>query len=196
MAVLNRRQVVSSIVAAGAASVLSADAAAQENTGAAGPFMVRSEAGRNGSPWLIRGITPIEVKVSGKDVGGRYATILVHTPPGRGPELHVHLHQNELFYVVAGRIGLQCGQEKMVLGVGDTFMAPMQVPHAYVTLGSETASLLNVFDPAGNIEAFFSEYVKVLNTNGPPDRTRMEAVYSENGLKVVGSPLVTRSFAG
>jgi mannose-6-phosphate isomerase-like protein (cupin superfamily) len=143
---------------------------------------------------MIRGVTPIEVKVSGKDTAGRLATILVNTPPGRGPELHVHLYQNEMFYVVSGRIGLQCGTEKVVLDRGDTFLAPMKVPHAYVTLGTETASLLNVFDPAGDIEKFFSEYVQVLNDNGPPDRKRMEAVNAENGLKILGPPLAASLF--
>jgi quercetin dioxygenase-like cupin family protein len=193
--VLSRRQVVTSGAVALAGSALSAHAATPESTSPAGPFLVRSKGGRNGSPWVIRDVTPIEVKVSGKDVDGRFATILVNTPPGRGPELHVHLHQNELFYVVAGRIGLQCGAEKMILSAGDAFMAPMQVPHAYVTLGTETASLLNVFDPAGDIEKFFSEYVKALDTDGPPDRNHMEAINNENGLKIVGPPLAANSFA-
>jgi mannose-6-phosphate isomerase-like protein (cupin superfamily) len=194
MAVVSRRQVFASGGAVLAGTVLPAGATAPEETGPSGPFLVVSKGGRNGSPWVIRGITPIEVKVSGKDVGGRFATILVNTPPGRGPELHVHLHQNELFYVVAGRIGLQCGTEKVILNAGDTFMAPMKVPHAYVTLGAETASLLNVFDPAGDIEKFFSEYVKALNTDGPPDRNRMEDINNENGLKIVGPPLAISAF--
>ena len=177
-----------------AGGALSEGATTPEEPSASGPFLVASKDGRNGSRWLIRGVTPIEVKVSGKDVGGRFATILVNTPPGRGPELHVHLRQNELFYVVAGRIGLQCGTEKMVLNVGDTFMAPMKVPHAYVTLGAETASLLNVFDPAGTIERFFSEYVQALNMNGPPDRNRLETINDENGVKIVGAPLATSVF--
>jgi quercetin dioxygenase-like cupin family protein len=63
--------------------------------------------------------------------------------------------KTKVFYLVAGKIGLQCGPEKLVLNVGDTFMAPMNVPHAYVTLGSEPARMLNVFDPAGEIEDFF-----------------------------------------
>jgi quercetin dioxygenase-like cupin family protein len=155
MPVLSRRQVFASGAAALAISALPASATAPEETSSSGPFLVASKGGRNGSPWVIRGATPIEVKVSGKDVGGRFAAILVNTPPGLGPELHVHLHQNELFYVVAGRIGVQCGEEKVILNAGDTFMAPMKVPHAYVTLGAETASLLNVFDPAGDIERFF-----------------------------------------
>ena len=194
MSKLSRRQVFTSGAAVIAGAALPAGATPMDEAGAAGPFLVASKSGRNGSPWIIRGVTPIEVKVSGKDVGGRFATILVNTPPGRGPELHVHLHQNELFYVVAGRIGLQCGSEKMILNVGDTFMAPMKVPHAYVTLGTETASMLNVFDPAGDIERFFSDYVKALNVDGPPDRNRMQTINEENGLKIVGPPLTTNLF--
>ncbi len=195
MGKVSRRQVLAGAVPVIAGAGLHAGAASREDAGASGPFLVSSQNGRNGSPWIIRGVTPIQVKVSGKDVDGRFATILVNTPPGRGPDLHVHLHQNELFYVVAGRIGVQCGSEKVILNVGDTFMAPMKVPHAYVTLGTETASMLNVFDPAGDIERFFSDYVKVLNTDGPPDRHRMQTINEENGLKLVGPSLSTSLFA-
>jgi quercetin 2,3-dioxygenase len=194
MGIFSRRRVVSSGAAVLAGASLPAVAVATSETAAAGPFLVTSKDGRNGSPWVIRGVTPIEVKVSGKDVGGRFAAILVNTPPARGPELHIHLHQNELFYVVAGRIGLQCGAQKVILNSGDSFMAPMQVPHAYVTLGTQTASLLNIFDPAGDIEKFFAAYVQALNTGGPPDQSRMEAINNENGLKIVGPPLAVSAF--
>ena len=190
----SRRKVLASSALVLAGIALPADAAALDAAGAAGPFQVRAKNGRNGSPWVIRGVTPIEVKVSGKDVDGRFATILVNTPPGRGPELHLHLHQNELFYVLAGRIGLQCGADRLVLNAGDTFMAPMKVPHAYVTLGSDDASLLNVFDPAGDIEKFFEQYVSALNAEGTPDRGRMQTINEANGLKIVGPPLTPSLF--
>jgi quercetin dioxygenase-like cupin family protein len=193
---LNRRQVLVSGVAilAGTGVLELGRAAPAEEASPSGPFLVPSDGGRAGSPWVIRGTTPIRVKVSGKDVGERFSVIEVNTPPGRGPELHVRLHQNEIFYIVAGKIGLQCGSERKVLGVGDTFMAPMHVPHAYVTLGAETARMLNIFDPAKEIEAFFAHYVRLLNQNEPPDEKQMEALSLRCGMKIVGPPLKATAF--
>jgi quercetin 2,3-dioxygenase len=67
-------------------------------------------------------------------VAGRFSIIEVNTPPGRGPELHLHLEQNEVFFVLRGRIGVLCGSERTILNVGDTLMAPRNVPLAYVAL--------------------------------------------------------------
>ena len=165
-----------------------------EEYSAAGPFFVPAAGGRADSPWIIQGTTPINVKVSGKDVGGRYSIIEVNTPPGRGPELHIHKRQNEMFFLVSGSIGFQCGSERMVLHPGDSFMAPMGVPHAYVTLGSAPARILNTYDPAGEIEVFFPEYVRLLNVQGPPDTGQLAACYARHGMQVVGPPLAVAEF--
>jgi mannose-6-phosphate isomerase-like protein (cupin superfamily) len=159
------------------------------------PFVVRAAEGHAGSPWVIRGATPIMAKVAGSDVQGRYSVIEVNTPPGRGPELHLHRSQNEIFFVLRGRIGLVCGTERMVLQTGDTFMAPKNVPHAYVALGTEVAGILNIFDPAGTMEDFFAAYTRILNTGGRPDPQQMEAAYAAHGMKVLGKPLDASSFS-
>jgi len=193
---LNRRRVLASgaVILAGAGMPEPMIADGVEEQTPSGPFMVSDDGGRAGSPWVIRGVTPIKAKVSGKDVNGRFAVIEVNTPPGRGPELHIHLHQNEMFYVVTGKIGLQCGLERKTLTVGDTFMAPMNVPHAYVTLAAENARMLNVFDPAGNIEEFFAGYARILSADGPPDSKSMETLNTRCGMKIVGPPLQSTSF--
>jgi len=144
---------------------------------------------------MIAGKDPIMAKISGADTGGRYSTIKISTPPGRGPALHVHPAQNEWFFLLYGSIGLVCGKEKLVLKVGDSFMAPMGVPHAYETLGSETARILNLFDPAGEMEAFFNEYARVLSVPGPPDGKQLNALSEQHGMKVVGPPVHATDFA-
>ena len=74
-------------------------------------------------------------------------------------------------------------------------MAPANVPHAYVTLGTEPAHMLNVFDPFGGIEAFFAEYAPLVNVDGEPDHKKLAEVYAKHGMKVVGPPLAASSFA-
>ena len=118
----------------------------------------------------------------------------METPPGRGPEMHVHLAQNEFFFLLQGSIGIQCGTDKFVLKTGDSFMAPLGVPHAYVTLSQQPAHILNVFDPAGDMEAYFAKLATIIRPDGPPDAKQVEANYADHGMKMVGPPLRTSSF--
>ena len=146
MKAINRRKLLFSSVAAGAVSAISLSKAKAQSgqTHGAGPFTVRANEGRPGGLWLVHGEKAFSTKVSGADIAKKYVAIEVHTPPRRGPEMHVHFGQNELFFVLSGSIGLQCGSDRTILRVGDAFMAPADVPHAYVTLGSEPAHMLNV----------------------------------------------------
>jgi quercetin dioxygenase-like cupin family protein len=190
---LNRRKLLASGVAALAASTLPLPEAkaAQLSTG----FTVRSGEGRSGGQWQVHGDKAFSTKVSGADVAKTYVAIEVHTPPGRGPELHIHSGQNEMFFLLKGSIGLQCGSDRTVLKPGDTYFAPADIPHAYVTLGSEPAHMLNVYDPAGGMEAFFAEYAPAVGVNGEPDPAKLAAIYAKHGMRVVGPPLNASSFA-
>jgi quercetin dioxygenase-like cupin family protein len=194
MKTLNRRKLLKS-GAALAVSTMPAEKVFGAEVSAAGPFTVPSGEGRNGAVWLVHGEKAFSTKVSGADVGGRFAAIEVHTPPGYGPELHIHPGQNELFFMLKGSIGVQCGSDRTVLRTGDTLMAPANVPHAFVALGTEPAHMLFVFDPAGDIQGFFAEYAPLVSVNGEPDRKMLAEAYAKHGMKVVGPPLKASTFA-
>ncbi len=121
--------------------------------------------------------------------------IEAHTPPGLGPELHIHPRQNELFIVLKGSIGVQCGSDRTILKAGDFFMAPANVPHAFVALGTEPAHTLFLFDPAGDMERFFADYAPVISVEGEPDHKKLAEVYARHGITVVGPPLAASSFS-
>lgn len=191
----NRRKLVTASVAGLAGATFSRSEAQSGKAGAGKPFAVRAGEGRPGGQWTIHGERAFSTKVSGADVGKAYAALEIHTPPGHGPELHVHPGQNELFYLLRGSIGLQCGRDKTVLKTGDVFLVPADTPHAYVVLGAEPAHMLNVFNPAGEIEAFFADYAALVNVDGEPDRAKMAANYARHGMKVVGPPIKISDFS-
>ena len=156
----------------------------------AGPFVTKSGESRSGPPLTIGGHPFALTKIAGADVAGRYAAFVLNTPPGRGPELHIHLAQNEWFYLLEGTIGLQCGDQRIVLRAGDSFLAPEGVPHAYVTLGSLIARMINLFDPAGQMEAYFAAYAAIINSiEGAAQHQRVASISPAYGLRVVGPPL-------
>lgn len=192
MCALNRRQLLTSGTTAVALSALLASDAEGEQTSLT-PFLVRNGEARRGGPWLIHGEKAFSTKVSGADTSNIYAAIEVHTPPGNGPALHVHLHQNELFFVLAGSIGLQCGSNRTILKAGDTFMGPANIPHAFVVLGESAARILMIFNPAGSMEAFFAEYASAINEDADP--RKLAEINAKHEIKVVGPPLEAASFA-
>ncbi len=158
-------------------------------------FVVPAGKCRIDGPWTVHGEPSFFDKISGADVGGRMSVIEVKTPPGQGPPMHIHLEQNEWMYLLEGSFGLQCGTEKTVLQTGDSFMAPKGIPHSYVVLGDKPARHLNIYDPAGEIEAFFRDYEKNHPLGAKPDPAKAadsEKIYQ---VRVIGPPLKPAAFA-
>lgn len=194
MKAFNRRQALTASTAALTLSTLLTSDAEGEQTNVK-PFLVRTGQAREGRPLIVQGDeNAFATKVRGVDGNKRYSVIEAHTPPERGPLLHIHPSQNELFFVLHGSIGVQCGLERAILNAGDTFMAPAGIPHAFVTLGTEESRVLFVFDPPGDMERFFQELASVLNASGPPDQNKLASVNANHGIQVVGPPLQASSF--
>jgi mannose-6-phosphate isomerase-like protein (cupin superfamily) len=67
--------------------------------------------------------------------------------PWQGPRLHKHPHQEEVIFIVAGRIEQWIDQEKRLLGLGDSaFISPGTV-HASFNVGDKEAKVLAIFGP-------------------------------------------------
>jgi quercetin dioxygenase-like cupin family protein len=158
-------------------------------------FVVPAGKCRIDGPWTVHGEPSFFDKISGTDVGGRMSVIEVKTPPGQGPPMHIHLEQNEWMYLLEGSFGLQCGTEKTVLHTGDSFMAPRGIPHSYVVLGDAPARHLNIYDPAGEIEAFFRDYEKNHSPGAKPDPEKAAESEKFYRVRVVGPPLKPSAFA-
>ena len=120
--------------------------------------------------------------VRGEETGGRYA-LIEHTIPPRGlaAPMHVHVHEDEWSFVLAGRVGAQVGDEVVEAGPGDLIRKPRGVPHAFWNAGDEEARLLELISPAGFAQ-FFADASPILMTDGPPDIPALAAVQARYGL--------------
>ena len=67
-------------------------------------------------------------------------------PSFEGPELHSHDDHTDAFYVLAGEIGFQLGEERLITGPGSFVAALPGVAHAF-TSGPEGGRLLNIHAP-------------------------------------------------
>ena len=148
------------------------------------------------------GIHPVE---AGQDRFGEthslgFSTILFKAVPGEthggllmiehknlrkgGPPKHVHLQQDEWFYVMEGEVLFEVGDSRTTLRAGESLLGPRRIPHAFCGVGENPAHMLIAFTPAGKMEEFF-RYVAV--PNGP----KMDAeVFARFEMQYVGPPLV------
>lgn len=125
--------------------------------------------------------TEILFKTSTAETPSLFAIEHTGIQPGWGPPLHMHLAQEELFYVLGGEVLFQVGEERMTLKAGDSILGPRNVPHAFTAVGPQPARMLIVFTPGGQMEQFFRE------TAASGNRQMVGSV--RYGVKVVGPPL-------
>lgn len=128
------------------------------------------------------GYTELLFKTSSAETPSVFAIEHTEIMPGWGPALHIHLAQDEWFYVLEGKVLLQVGDQRVTLGPGDSVLGPRNVPHAFVAVGPTPARMLITFSPAGQMEQFFRDTASL----GPQQSA---AVYGRYGMTRIGPPI-------
>ena len=96
------------------------------------------------------------VLVCGEQVKGTYAILEQEIPAGKGPPLHVHRHETEIFYVISGEFEFCVVDDVLIGGPGTNAVCPRDIPH---TIRNVTAgpACLHVTIVPGNFGNFFQE---------------------------------------
>lgn len=94
--------------------------------------------------------------VTGAESDGAYFSMLAVVPPNGGPPPHIHLHEDETFFVLEGTPTFRLGEERILAGAGDFVNVPKGVLHCFRNFSSEPVRMILTFTPAG-IERFFEE---------------------------------------
>jgi quercetin dioxygenase-like cupin family protein len=89
------------------------------------------------------------VCLSGADTGGAYCLLEVSLAPGMGVPRHTHTLEDETYYVLAGELEAMVGDEAFILRVGDTLIAPRDIPHQLRNSGDTENHYLLMFSPSG-----------------------------------------------
>ena len=110
------------------------------------------ELAAEGGERLRFGDVEIVVKASADTTGGAF-TLFEENEPADTP-LHVHEHEDELFYVLEGEHVFQVGDQEAHAGPGGLVFAPRGVPHAQRRVAPRTGRILVLTSPAG-FEGFF-----------------------------------------
>ncbi len=81
--------------------------------------------------------------------GGRQLTVMdAKLNVGQGHNFHKHPEQEEVIYVLAGKIEQWIGEEKRILGPGDSVFIPAGVVHGSFTHGDSESRLLAILGPS------------------------------------------------
>jgi quercetin dioxygenase-like cupin family protein len=136
------------------------------------------------SIWFMGALMTIHAEAA--DTNGKFALIECVTAPGCEPPLHIHRQEDEMFYVIEGRLKVFRGNEELLLGPGDSGFLPRNVAHTFKIL-SKQARFLAYITPAG-----FEEYFRTIGRpaqdltpeeNPPtPDFARMERLAQQLGV--------------
>jgi quercetin dioxygenase-like cupin family protein len=102
------------------------------------------------------------VCLSGADTGGAYCLPELSLASGMSVPRHTHTREDETYYVLSGELEVVVGEEVFILRVGDTLIAPRDIPHKLRNSGSAENHYLIMFSPSG-----FEEYLKVTAVPAP-----------------------------
>jgi quercetin dioxygenase-like cupin family protein len=117
----------------------------------------------------------ITVKIGGEQTEGQYAVIEEVSPVDSGPPLHVHRHEDEIFYVQEGEVEFQLGDQRFRAKAGNVTFLPKNIPHTFRNVGTTASKVLVVIIPAHSTGFF--EDVHGLATPTPEQVEALEKKY-------------------
>lgn len=103
-------------------------------------------------------------------------------PPGSNvPPPHSHAHNEEILYVLEGRLRYSVNAEVRDLGAGESAFTPKGAVHGFSNPFSGLCRALVVQSPDIGAQ-YFRDIQAVLAAGGPPDRAKVRQVMERYGL--------------
>jgi mannose-6-phosphate isomerase-like protein (cupin superfamily) len=131
------------------------------------------------------GVQSVSVIVGGEDTDGHLGLVdETLSPEFDGPPLHVHPAFDELFYVFAGELTFQVGDELKTVAAGDWLLAPRGTPHTFANHSGQPARALIAVTPAG-----FERYFRLVQAELAGTEPPAEALGPRPVTELVGPPI-------
>lgn len=134
--------------------------------------------------WLFG--TRLTIVADHTTTGGQYDLIEGYFPPGTQTPLHRHTRYSEQLYVLEGEFTVWAGENKMVLGSGESYLISTGTPHVVATVGDKSARGLVVAAPSA-----FARVVETIGTveeTEPADMALYDWISAEVGDEILGPP--------
>ena len=130
--------------------------------------------------------------------GSTDVSVMEHImPQGFSPPLHIHHSEDEVFFMLAGEVRFQVGDQEIMIRPGDTLMAPKGIPHSFVVTSRENAHWL-VMTRNGDFERMVRMASRPAERNEPPPRLgpptpeqaeALDAACRAHQIELIGPPL-------
>ncbi|MGH6893029.1 MAG: cupin domain-containing protein [Dongiaceae bacterium] len=138
-------------------------------------------------PALKVGQSEIRYLMDGPKNGAASGMFEMTVPAGaRVPPAHSHRDNEEIVYVLEGRLRYSVDDETRDLGPGERMYTPRGSVHAFSNPHDESARALIILTPDIGAQ-YFRDIAATVNAPGAPDPAKMVEVMTRYGL-VLGKP--------
>ncbi len=132
------------------------------------------------------------VKAAGASTNNALAVVEQRLPAGFSPPPHIHHNEDEAFYLLAGKIVAQLGNQYIPAQKGSFLWLPRGVQHGFVVTGDEPCTMLTITTPSG-FERFVADVGSPTVTNRlpeprEPDIPRLVEVAARYGIEFPPPP--------
>jgi len=129
---------------------------------------------------------PTWIKADRELTGGHFSLIEQIIPAGFESPWHVHLSEDETFYVVEGQMSVILEDGRRLLQAGDLAFGPRNVPHGFRIEGDEPARILLM--TTGSDFADFIAETSVASDTPPaaPDMALLMAAAERHHIAILG----------
>lgn len=113
--------------------------------------------------------------------------IPVGTP---GPAKHVHTHEDEALYVLAGTLSVEVGERRYDAGPETYVFLPRGVPHVFGNLGDDEVRAVVLFNSTTLAQMFAEQAEYRASVDGAPDPAVLTEISERYGVRPLGGPLL------
>ena len=126
----------------------------------------------------------LSVMLAGENTGGMLSVMVESTPPGGGPPLHVHNHEDEIFLVIEGNIQYYINDDWIEVKPGGVVYLPRGTAHCYRNIGDTPSRHWIIVTPSG-FEQFFAHCASEFASASGPDMQRIGSIHQEHGIELL-----------
>jgi len=127
----------------------------------------------------------ITVKADTKSTNGSLSILELLVAPGSGPAQHIHVREDEVWWVLEGDFRFKAGDTMFRASTGGMAFGPRGVPHNFQNIGDAPGRLLIITSPSG-VERFFEQFAAL---PAPVDAEGLATVGHANWIEFIGPPL-------
>ena len=129
---------------------------------------------------------PLTLKARAETTNGSVTAFENIVAPGHGPGLHLHVREDEMYYILEGALVVQAGEHRFDAPTGAFVFIPRGTPHCLANLADDPARILVLFTPAG-MERFFEAHAAL--PPGPVDPATLREIAGAAWMEPLGPPL-------